>query len=80
MLRCTILLQNTGEGALRASPSAKPPLNMRKALVFNGAFTLFTGMFVFLLRGKQARKELDEEKNQAQMIQREDVGANVEMG
>jgi hypothetical protein len=76
MLRCIILLQNTGEGALRASPSAKPPLNMRKALVFNGAFTLSAGMLIFLLRGKQARKELDEERNQAQVIQLEDVGAN----
>jgi FLVCR family MFS transporter 7 len=57
----------TGEGVLRASPSADPPLNMRKGLIFNGVFVLVTSCTVLLIRGKQARKELDEEKIRAQV-------------
>ncbi|KAF8894114.1 major facilitator superfamily domain-containing protein [Infundibulicybe gibba] len=48
------------EGALRAGPSAHPPLNMRRALIFNGAFVSGAAALVFLLRGKQVRKERDE--------------------
>jgi len=52
------------EGALRAGPDADPPLNMHRALIFHGAFILATASTIFLLRGKQARKELDELKQQ----------------
>ncbi|KAJ7666282.1 major facilitator superfamily domain-containing protein [Mycena rosella] len=48
------------QGALRAGPGGTPPLNMHRALVFNGAFVLSVALFVFLIRGKQVRKELDE--------------------
>lgn len=51
-------------GALRASASADPPLNMRRALIFNGAFISAASIFVFLLKGKQVRKALDEQKLQ----------------
>jgi len=51
------------ETALRASPDANPPLNMRRALIFNGAFIMASASFVFFLRGKQARRELDEQNN-----------------
>jgi hypothetical protein len=35
---------------------------MRRALIFNASFVVSVGSLVFLLRGKQVRKELDEEK------------------
>jgi hypothetical protein len=37
---------------------------MRRALIFNGAFVMSTSALVFLLKGKQVRKELDEQKLQ----------------
>jgi hypothetical protein len=37
---------------------------MHRALIFSGVFGLSTGMLVFLLRGKQVRKERDEEMQQ----------------
>jgi FLVCR family MFS transporter 7 len=37
---------------------------MHRALIFHGAFILATASTIFLLRGKQARKELDELKQQ----------------
>jgi len=52
------------ETALRASPDANPPLNMRQALIFNGAFIVASASLVFFIRGKQARRELDEQKLQ----------------
>jgi hypothetical protein len=33
---------------------------MHSALIFNGAFELSIAMAVFLIRGRQVRKELDE--------------------
>ncbi|KAK0461336.1 major facilitator superfamily domain-containing protein [Desarmillaria tabescens] len=50
--------------ALRAGPDAEPPLNMRRALIFNGAFVLAAASFVALLQGKQVRKDMDEIKLQ----------------
>ncbi|TFK68705.1 MFS general substrate transporter [Pluteus cervinus] len=47
--------------ALRAGPAANPPLNMHRALIFNGSLVLPVTSLIFLLRGKQVRKELDEE-------------------
>ncbi|KAJ7036834.1 major facilitator superfamily domain-containing protein [Mycena alexandri] len=49
------------QGALRAGPNQNPPLNMHRALIFNGAFVLAASASVFALRGKQVRKELDEQ-------------------
>ncbi|KAF7298232.1 MFS general substrate transporter [Mycena chlorophos] len=59
------------EGALRATPSANPPLNMRKALIFNGAFIMIVASSVFFLRGKQMRKVLDRQR-----LERAQVRAN----
>ncbi|EGO00078.1 hypothetical protein SERLA73DRAFT_180488 [Serpula lacrymans var. lacrymans S7.3] len=50
------------EGALRDGPDANPPYNMHKAFIFGGAFVTTIGSLVFLLRGKQARRVLDEQK------------------
>jgi len=52
------------QDALRAGPTASPPLNMRNALIFNGTFMMVIGSSVFLIQGKQVRKELDEQKHQ----------------
>jgi FLVCR family MFS transporter 7 len=54
------------QGALRAGPDANPPLNMHKALIFNGVVVVSCSSLVFMIQGKQARKVLDEQKNQAQ--------------
>ncbi|KAJ7116582.1 major facilitator superfamily domain-containing protein [Mycena epipterygia] len=48
------------QGALRAGLAAHPPLNMHRALIFNGAVVLSMALLVFLIRGKQVRKALDE--------------------
>ncbi|KAE9411182.1 MFS general substrate transporter [Gymnopus androsaceus JB14] len=48
--------------ALRAGPNAEPPLNMRRGLIFNGAFVLASVLLVLLIKGEQVRKTLDEEK------------------
>lgn len=49
-------------GALRAGPDAHPPLNMLKALIFMGVFAMAICSLIFLLRGEQRRKMMDEEK------------------
>ncbi|KAF8813928.1 MFS general substrate transporter [Phlegmacium glaucopus] len=49
-------------GALRAGPGAHPPLNMSKALIFLGVIAMAICSLVFLLRGEQKRKLMDEEK------------------
>jgi len=53
-----ILAQN----ALRAGSDANPPLNMTQALIFNGAFVTAAGSLVFLIRGTQARRQMDEQR------------------
>jgi len=50
------------EGALRAGPDADPPLNMRRALIFNGSIIMASASLVFLLHGRQVRKERDEQR------------------
>jgi len=47
------------EGALRASPTASPPLNMHKALIFNGVFIMLMCTPAFFIRGTQVRREND---------------------
>lgn len=49
------------EGALRAGPDAEPPLNMRRALIYQGCLVCGASVTVFALRGKQTRRELDEQ-------------------
>ncbi|KDQ57437.1 hypothetical protein JAAARDRAFT_35153 [Jaapia argillacea MUCL 33604] len=50
------------QGALRAGPNAKPPLNMKAALIFNAAFICVSVAFITVFRGKQARRERDEQE------------------
>jgi hypothetical protein len=66
-LRLYIYLAET---ALRASPDANPPLNMRQALIFNGAFITASAFFIVFISGKQARRELDEQKLQQSLHMR----------
>jgi hypothetical protein len=47
------------QGALRAPSTASPPLNMHRALIFNGVFIVVCSSLVFFIRGKQARREMD---------------------
>ena len=49
-------------GELRAGPDANPPLNMLKALIFMGVFAMVICSLIFLIRGEQKRKRMDEEK------------------
>ena len=50
------------EQALRAGPNASPPNNMRRALIFDGVFVMIIGALIFLMKGSQERKRIDEEK------------------
>ncbi|KAJ3913441.1 major facilitator superfamily domain-containing protein [Lentinula edodes] len=50
------------EDALRAPANADPPLNMRRGLIFNGVFVLASVLLIWLIKGEQVRKTLDEEK------------------
>jgi len=49
-------------GALRAGPDAHPPLNMLHSLIFLGVFAMVTCSLIFLLRGEQKRKLMDEKR------------------
>ncbi|TCD60820.1 hypothetical protein EIP91_009489 [Steccherinum ochraceum] len=49
-------------GALRGSETANPPLNMHRALIFQGAFICGSVVLVVFLKGRQARREMDEMK------------------
>ncbi|KAF9263409.1 MFS general substrate transporter [Marasmius fiardii PR-910] len=60
---CTIIFVLV-EDALRASPNATPPLNMRRALIFQATFVILAAVLTMCIRGKQKRKELDERKAQ----------------
>ena len=55
-------MSNLAQTALRAGPDANPPFNMHRALIFNGAFIMTTAFLVFFIRGREARKELDQKK------------------
>ncbi|KAF8608614.1 MFS general substrate transporter [Ceratobasidium sp. AG-I] len=48
------------------SPSAKPPSNMRKSLIFEACFVAICAVTVFGLEGRQTRREMD--------IQRQEEG------
>ncbi|KAK2467890.1 hypothetical protein APHAL10511_000185 [Amanita phalloides] len=48
--------------ALRASPNASPPLNMHRALIFNGIIAAVAAALAFPVQGRQDRKRLDELK------------------
>ncbi|KIL59623.1 hypothetical protein M378DRAFT_169009 [Amanita muscaria Koide BX008] len=48
--------------ALRAGPHGSPPNHMRQGLKFTAILAMVTASFVFFLRGKQERKQIDEAK------------------
>lgn len=48
------------QSSLRAGPEANPPLNMHRALIFNGAMVMSFASLVVLLQGRQTRRERDE--------------------
>jgi len=48
------------EDALRAPSTANPPYDMHIALILHGCVIMVFGLLVFLLRAKQARREIDE--------------------
>jgi hypothetical protein len=56
------------QGALRASPAASPPQNMHRTIIFNGIWVSAVAGLVFFLRGKQVRRELDEQMYDDQRI------------
>jgi FLVCR family MFS transporter 7 len=47
------------ENALREGPEANPPLNMRRALIFQGVIILAVCLSVFGVRGEQTRRRRD---------------------
>ncbi|KAI0334148.1 MFS general substrate transporter [Cubamyces sp. BRFM 1775] len=53
------------ENALRAGPDASPPLNMRRARIFQASLVAAVITFVYLIEGKQTRREQDEERRAA---------------
>lgn len=66
------------EGALRAPPTASPPLNMHKALIFSGAFIMATCFAIFFIHGKQARREMDIKMGGERRRNTEEVGTETE--
>ena len=88
--RSLIRLPGTVEDALRAGPDANPPLNMHRAFIFQGALVCGTVASSVALRGRQARREMDErvlmgdaallpgpEKAQSGAYQLQDQGADT---
>jgi len=55
------------QGALRDDEAAKPPLNMHRAILFNGISVFVVSLLVFFLCGRQARREMDEQMNRQQL-------------
>jgi MFS transporter, FLVCR family, MFS-domain-containing protein 7 len=47
------------ENALRAGPSASPPLNMKNALLFQGVIILVVCLTILAIRGEQTRRGRD---------------------
>ncbi|KAI9442617.1 MFS general substrate transporter [Lactarius indigo] len=65
LLSITFIL---AQGALRADRvTGNPPLNMHRAIVFNGIVVFAVSLLVFFLRGRQTRRELDEQMNMQQL-------------
>lgn len=60
--------------ALRDGPDGNPPLNMKRALIFNAAFIAGTTLLTIPFTGAQTRRKIDEQKaKDASAIQMEDV-------
>ncbi|EIM82916.1 MFS general substrate transporter [Stereum hirsutum FP-91666 SS1] len=71
-LFCVIFV--LAQDSLRAPSTANPPLNMRKAIIFNGVFALATSGLIFFINGHQARRVKDEEVHRAQAEDGAEVG------
>ena len=60
--------------ALRDGPNGDPPLNMKRALIFNAAFIAGTTLITIPFTGTQTRRKIDEQKaKDAATIQMENV-------
>ena len=53
------------EGALRAGPDASPPLNMRRAVIFQASVVCAAVVFIYAIEGKQTRRAQDEARRDA---------------
>ncbi|KAI0256395.1 MFS general substrate transporter [Lactifluus subvellereus] len=61
-LLCVIFV--LAQNALRGSRAANPPLDMHRAIMFNGIWVFAVSILVFFFRGRQARRELDVQMNE----------------
>ncbi len=50
---------------MRAGPSASPPLNMHRAVIFQAVLVSAVITFIYLVEGKQTRRARDEEMGAA---------------
>jgi FLVCR family MFS transporter 7 len=58
----TVLSSFPAMNALRDGPNGNPPLNMRRALIFNAAFITGTTLLSIPFTGAQTRRKMDEQK------------------
>jgi len=58
----TAILIFTAMNALRDGPDGNPPLNMKRALIFNAAFITATSLLTIPFTGAQTRRKIDEQK------------------
>ncbi|RDX43667.1 MFS general substrate transporter [Lentinus brumalis] len=66
------------EGALRAGPDANPPLNMRRAFIFQASVISASVLLIHLVEGKQTRRAQDElKRDQAERATHQHVGIEV---
>jgi len=74
LLACGLLLFSffPAMNALRDGPDGNPPLNMKRALIFNAAFITATSLLTIPFTGAQTRRKIDEQKAK-------DVSAAIQM-
>lgn len=66
------------EGALRAGPDAHPPLNMRRAFIFQASVVSAAVLLVYAVEGTQTRRAQDEVKrDQAERSAHQHAGVEV---
>lgn len=66
IIASSLVVNNPAQDALRAPSTANPPLNMHKAIIFNGVCSLATAGLIFFVHGHQARRARDEAVHRAQ--------------
>jgi len=70
----TVLSSFPAMNALRDGPNGNPPLNMKRALIFNAAFISATTLLTIPFTGAQTRRKMDEQKaKDAAAMQMENV-------